>query len=64
MNPATAWVPSHLVSSVYFADTDGDGILDRNDNCPLVANEDQKDTDGDGIGDACDTDDVSMTIVH
>jgi len=57
MNPATAWVPSHLVSSVYFADTDGDGILDRNDNCPLVANEDQKDTDGDGIGDACDTDD-------
>jgi hypothetical protein len=37
-------------------DTDGDGILDGIDNCPLTANADQKDTDGDGIGDACDTD--------
>ncbi|HEV8583407.1 MAG TPA: thrombospondin type 3 repeat-containing protein [Methylomirabilota bacterium] len=35
-------------------DTDGDGICDDVDNCPGVANTDQKDTDGDGIGDACD----------
>ncbi len=35
-------------------DTDGDGIVDGKDNCPLVANPDQKDTDGDKIGDACD----------
>jgi hypothetical protein len=35
-------------------DTDGDGIPDSKDNCPKVANPDQKDTDGDGVGDACD----------
>ncbi len=35
-------------------DVDGDGILNDDDNCPNVANADQKDTDGDGIGDACD----------
>ena len=38
----------------YTDDTDGDGIPDALDNCPFVANADQKDTDGDGIGDACD----------
>lgn len=35
-------------------DTDLDGIPDTSDNCPLIANQDQKDTDGDGIGDVCD----------
>ena len=35
------------------ADTDGDGIADRKDNCPLVANADQTDSDSDGKGDAC-----------
>jgi hypothetical protein len=35
-------------------DTDGDGVCDEVDNCPLVANADQADTDGDGSGDACD----------
>jgi hypothetical protein len=37
-------------------DADGDGRIDREDNCPLVANPDQKDTDGDQLGDACDPD--------
>jgi len=38
-------------------DTDGDGVNDGNDNCPLDSNPDQDDFDTDGIGDACDTDD-------
>ncbi|MBL0126792.1 MAG: hypothetical protein IPP83_04905 [Flavobacteriales bacterium] len=36
------------------ADTDSDGLLDCNDNCPAVANNAQMDYDGDGVGDACD----------
>jgi len=35
-------------------DVDGDGYLNYADNCPTVANVDQKDTDGDSVGDACD----------
>jgi hypothetical protein len=35
-------------------DHDGDGFLNRGDNCPLAANANQKDADGDSIGDACD----------
>jgi thrombospondin type 3 repeat protein len=37
-------------------DVDGDGVLDEDDNCPLVSNEDQDDEDLDGLGDACDAD--------
>ncbi|XLS29513.1 thrombospondin type 3 repeat-containing protein [Flavobacteriaceae bacterium M23B6Z8] len=38
-------------------DDDNDGVLDEDDNCPSIANADQKDTDGDGEGDVCDDDD-------
>lgn len=36
-------------------DHDADGFLNRQDNCPLVANPTQDDADADAIGDACDT---------
>jgi hypothetical protein len=39
----TGWVP----------DSDADGIADRADNCPAVANADQADRDSNGVGDAC-----------
>ncbi|RBP28293.1 thrombospondin type 3 repeat-containing protein [Marinobacter pelagius] len=38
------------------ADSDGDGVLNGEDNCPLVPNPEQTDLDGDGVGDACDSD--------
>jgi hypothetical protein len=34
-------------------DTDGDGIADFSDNCPLVSNPTQADSNNDGFGDAC-----------
>jgi hypothetical protein len=44
------------------ADTDGDGVLDGVDVCPLASNADQGDADGDGVGDACDDDYVASSI--
>ena len=38
-------------------DSDGDSIVDVDDNCPNVSNPSQANTDGDASGDACDSDD-------
>ncbi len=35
-------------------DTDGDGVLDSQDNCVKIPNSDQADLDGDGVGNVCD----------
>ncbi len=47
--------PSGICESLVDAllDSDGDGIVNGEDNCVLDANPDQLDSDGDGIGDAC-----------
>jgi uncharacterized protein (DUF1800 family) len=48
---------SYLLTPDTLVDSDGDSIPDAEDNCPAVANTDQKNTDGDAEGDACDSDD-------
>lgn len=44
-----------IQNNQYFTppDSDGDGVIDQIDNCPQVANQDQKDIDGSGVGDVC-----------
>jgi hypothetical protein len=37
-------------------DSDGDGISNDNDNCPMTVNPGQEDFDGDSFGDVCDDD--------
>lgn len=45
-----------LIQNIGLAgDTDGDGRLDRDDNCPLLHNPQQHDFDANGVGDACQT---------
>jgi len=48
------WHECKLSVSEAQKDTDKDGFVDSQDNCPTTSNQDQKDSDKDGIGDACD----------
>ena len=45
---------SHDTSPPPPGDEDGDGVLDGEDNCPLVPNPRQEDANDNGYGDACD----------
>ena len=65
--------PPPMETNVSQQDTDGDNIVDTNDNCPRVFNPGQEDNDGDAEdndvstnntgGDACDNDDDNDEIV-
>ncbi len=50
----TITVGDTLTPPVPTVDSDGDGVMDSVDNCPLVSNASQADGDGDGVGDICD----------
>jgi len=52
-----------VVSSTAAVDEDGDGVPDRNDNCPSNANGSQANLDGDAAGDACDLDDDNDQVL-
>ena len=51
-NASNYWID--VIFTTGNTDTDGDGVLDSDDNCPAEPNPNQEDSDGDGIGDACD----------
>ena len=47
----------NVITDPFAADTDGDGVADNEDNCPITPNGlPQTDSDGDGEGDECDCD--------
>ena len=53
-NPDQSDVDGDSIGDVCDPDADNDGLLNANDNCPLVVNIGQEDGDNDNAGDACD----------
>ena len=51
----TNGIPDCCEQGIPCLDPDGDGIAGTSDNCPDVANPDQRDCNGNGIGEACET---------
>ena len=51
------WILKSWVHGIGVDDADSDGVPDRNDNCPAIANPAQENQDGDNVGNACDPDD-------
>jgi PKD repeat protein len=45
-------------------DTDGDGLINDNDNCPTISNPNQENYDNDAYGDICDADDDQDGIIE
>jgi hypothetical protein len=52
--PGACEIPNQNPCAVIPADSDGDSVLNIDDNCPVVANTPQTDQDHDGVGDVCD----------
>ncbi|WPD22486.1 MAG: thrombospondin type 3 repeat-containing protein [Candidatus Electrothrix scaldis] len=52
---ASSYAYNLIPASCFYGDSDGDGILDEQDNCPTYPNAEQEDLDSDGTGDFCDS---------
>ena len=53
----SAGLLSNIVNvQISASDSDGDGVFDNSDNCPVLANSEQGNMDSDSLGDVCDPD--------
>jgi hypothetical protein len=59
----TVKIANAFVWPVRGPDRDDDGLDDHEDNCPTVANPEQKDVDSNNIGDVCDVDTIYGTVL-